>query len=122
MVTRLQRLSPSIRTNLDPKVFDIINRISHEHSHKTFGYLDENDLKNEIWIICLEKLKDFDPSRGYLEHFLRTSVKNRLVNRFKDITKSVRSPCPRCPFYRHKEEVDCVKFTDNKHQCNKWRN
>jgi hypothetical protein len=107
---------------MDQKTFDIIQRISNEHCHKTFGYLDEEDLKNEIWVICLEKLSDYTPDRGYLEHFLRVSVKNRLINRFKDITKSVRSPCPRCPYFLYKENPDCGLYGDNKLQCNKWKN
>lgn len=114
---------------MDTKTFDIINRISEEHCHKVFGYLDENDLKNEIWAICLEKLADFNYERGELEHFLRVSVKNRLVNRFKDITKSVRPPCPRCPFFDKKKKLtdctSCLKYGedgDNRNECNKWRN
>lgn len=111
---------------MDEKTFKIINKIAEEHSksNKPFGYLDRNDLKNEIWLICLDKLKDFNTERGELEHFLRVSVKNRLVNRYKDITKSVRSPCPRCPFYNPDGKVpsDCEKFGDNRHECTKWRN
>ncbi len=108
---------------MDEATFDIISRISNEHCNKTFGYLDKNDLKNEIFVICLEKLNDFDSSRGNLEHFLRVSVKNRLINRFKDITKSVRSPCPRCPFYdKGNSPSDCAKFGNDRHLCNKWRN
>ena len=73
--------------------------------------MDQEDLKGEIWAICLEKLNTFekDSSRPdlslekQLEHFLRSIVSNRLVNRFKKITKSVRSPCPKCPYYKGKE-------------------
>jgi hypothetical protein len=50
------------------------------------------------------------------------SVKNRLINRFKDITKSVRSPCPRCPFYNPESVSKCDKFGEDKYHCNKWRN
>jgi hypothetical protein len=108
---------------MNERTFEIIDRISKEHCHKVFGYLDENDLKNEIWAICLEKIKDFDYERGELEHFLRVSVKNRLVNRFKDITKSVRSPCPRCEFYDPgNSPSDCRKFGDDRNECGKWRN
>jgi hypothetical protein len=111
------------KKQLNESTFDLIDKISKEHCHKTFGYLDKNDLKNEIWAICLEKIKDFNKKRGNLEHFLRVSVKNRLVNRFKDITKSVRSPCPRCPFYDPEgSPSDCAKFGDDRHLCNKWRN
>jgi DNA-directed RNA polymerase specialized sigma24 family protein len=109
---------------MDKETFDIINRISEEHSgpRKKFGYLTEDDLKSEIWAICLDKLKDFDRDRGELEHFLRVLVKNRLINRYKDVTKSVRPPCPRCEFYDPDGKPSCVKFGEDKHLCNKWRN
>ncbi len=113
---------------MDEKTLEIINRIAREHSRnlkrRPFGYLDRNDLKNEIWAICLDKIKDYDPNKGELEHFLRVLVKNRLVNRFKDITKSVRPPCPRCEFYdpKSKDGIDCKKFGEDKHNCSKWRN
>ncbi len=108
---------------MDVKTLDLIEKISKEHSQKTFGYLEEDDLKNEIWVICLEKIKDYDPARGELENFLRVAVRNRLVNKFKDVTKNVRSPCPRCPFFRPNEVPgDCGKFFEEKHQCNKWAN
>ena len=108
---------------MNEEVFKIIKRISEEHCRKTFGYLDEDDLKNEIWLICLEKLADYNDERGELENFLRVSVKNRLVNRFKDITKSVRSPCPRCEFYdKGNSPSDCSKFGHDRHLCKKWNN
>lgn len=110
---------------MDQKTFDIIDKIAREHSgrNKTFGYLDSDDLKNEIFLICLDKIGDYSEERGELEHWLRVIVKNRLVNRFKDITKSVRSPCPRCDFYDPGESPsDCLKYGDNRYLCNKWRN
>jgi len=109
---------------MDQEVFDIISRIAEEHSgpKKIFGYLTEEDLKNEIWVICLDKLKDFDGERGKLEHFLRVSVKNRLINRYKDVAKVVKSPCPRCPFYDPgKSPSDCSKFGDDRYLCKKWK-
>lgn len=105
---------------MDQKTFEIINKIASEHCHKTFGYLDEDDLKNEIWVICLEQIKEFTFDRGELEHFLRVTVKNRLINRFKELTKNVRSPCPRCEFFRPGQEPDCAKFGEQKDGCNKW--
>lgn len=106
---------------MNQEIFDIINRISEEHSKKTFGYLTEEDLKNEIWVICLDKLNDYDGDRGKLEHFLRVSVKNRLINRYKDVAKIVRSPCPKCPFYDITCASDCAKYGDNRHLCKKWK-
>lgn len=107
---------------IDQKTFDLISRIAEEHSHKVFGYLKEEDLQNEIWVICLKLLESYDYSKGELEHFLRASVKNRLVNRFKDITKSVRSPCPRCEFFDPKAEVKCKLYGEDQYQCEKWKN
>jgi hypothetical protein len=107
---------------MDKKVFDIISKIADEHSHKTFGYLSKEDLVNEIWIICLERLKFFKKSKGKLEHFLRVSVKNRLINKFKKITKTVRSPCPRCKYYDKSCASNCAKFGDERQLCNKWTN
>jgi DNA-directed RNA polymerase specialized sigma24 family protein len=107
---------------MEEEVFNLIQRIASEHCFKTFGYLDVDDLKNEIWVICLEQLKDFKEDRGKLEHFLRVAVRTRLVNKFKDITKSVRSPCTRCPFYRPNNKLDCKKFKTHKEKCFKWKN
>ena len=105
------------------KIFNIIDKISREHNKKTFGYLNKDDLKNEIWVICLEMIKEYDKSKGELEHFLRVGVKNRLINRFKDITKSVRSPCPRCEFFRESGDPDsCKKFHLERELCSKWKN
>lgn len=107
---------------LDQKTFDIIQRISEEHSNNLFGYLTKNDLKNEIWVICLDKLDSFTADKGDLEHFLRVTVKNRLINRFKDVTKSVRSPCQRCPYFDPSQVPDCTAFGDDREKCKKWNN
>lgn len=109
-------------SKLDKKTFEMIDRISKEHCNNVFGYLNKDDLKNEIWIICLERLKFFKGKRGKLEHFLRVTVKNRLINRFKDVTKSVRSPCPRCEFYKENRVQPCTRYNDAKDQCKKWQN
>lgn len=107
---------------MDQKTFDLIEKIAKEHCNKTFGYLDKNDLKNEIWVICLEKLHEYDPSRGVLEHFLRRAVKTRLINRYKDVTKPVRSPCTRCKFFNPLEDNFCGKFGKEYNNCRKYNN
>lgn len=105
---------------MDKETFDLINSIAEKHSNKPFGYLTKNDLKNEIWVICLERLQDFNGGRGELEHYLRTCVKNRLINKFKDITKTVPKPCWTCEFYDKHADPDCVEFGHNKIECLKW--
>lgn len=69
-------------------------------------------------------LSEFDTTKNHqLEHFLRVTVKTRLINKFKDITKSVRSPCPRCVYYAPGQAPgDCKKFFEEKHNCKKWNN
>lgn len=101
--------------------FNVINKIANEHCHKTFAFLDEDDLRNEIWVICLEKIDDFEEDRGKLEHFLRVTVKNRLINKFKDIAKTVKSPCPKCEYYKHGQSPDCAAFGYEKNNCDKYR-
>lgn len=105
------------------KILDVIEQISLEHSHNTFGYLTQDDLKNEIWVICLDALEHYNKDRGPVENFLRASVKKRLINKFKNITKSVKSPCLRCPFYDPgNSPSDCSKFGHDRHLCKKWKN
>lgn len=102
---------------------DLIEQISKEHSNNTFGYLTKDDLKNEIWVICLDAVKHYNKKRGPLENFLRVSVKKRLINKFKDVTKSVRSPCLRCEYYdKGNSPSDCSMFGDDRHLCKKWKN
>lgn len=109
---------------MDEKTFNIIEKIANEHSrvdkNRPFGYLTKDDLKNEIWVICLEKLNDFDYSRGNLENFLRVTVHNRLVNKFKLITRSILKPCLKCPFNNPAKEIHCEKFGEEKNLCDKW--
>ena len=112
-----------MENDLTEEEFETIQRIAEEHSNKTFGYLDKDDLKGEIWVICLEKLDTYSTDKGRLENYLRVLVRNRLINRFKDLTKSVVSPCPKCPFYApNKAPGDCSEFGHDKYNCDKWRN
>jgi len=133
-IPKTRTKKPSNRkSELTDKHIEIISRIADEHCSNTFGYLTKDDLKNEIWVICLEVLPDFNQDQGKLEHFLRVSVKNRLVNRFKEITKSVRSPCSRCDYHDPdpSKKTDCVAFKDagtqdepktGRLECKKWKN
>lgn len=69
----------------------------------------------------MERIGEFDEEHGKLENFLRVVVKNRLINRFKDITKSVKSPCPKCPYYdKGGSPSDCAMYGDDRHLCDKW--
>jgi hypothetical protein len=99
----------------------LISKIADEHCGKTFGYFDRDDIWSEIWIICLNAIGEFNSDKGPLENFLRVTVKNRLTNEFKRVTKTIKSPCPKCPYYDPgKSPSDCKKFGDDRHLCDKW--
>lgn len=53
-------------------------------SQFTFGYYDEDDIRQEIFIIGLESLEGFDKDKGCLYTFLLNNVKNRLINLKRD--------------------------------------
>lgn len=110
--------------NLDKETFDLIKKIADEHCHKVFAFLDENDLRQEIWVICVEAIKHYKNKRGHLEHFLRVTVKNRMINRFRSLTRSVRSPCSWCKFHDKTGESanDCALYEENWAECSKRHN
>ena len=111
---------------------DTIERIAREHSGRIYSFMTSEDLHNEIWAICLMAIPEFNKDIGVpLEHFLRATVRNRMTNRFKEVTKSVRPPCTRCPFYDPGNSPgDCGKYgnkdaIDNdfgRSGCSKWQN
>jgi len=82
----------------------------------------------------LEVLDRHNEDDGKLEHYLRASVKKRMVNRFKEITKSVKCPCLGCDFFKKKSQgknTDCKKIksagtikepTYERRECSKWKN
>lgn len=70
--------------NITDKVHAIIDKICTDNRNKTFAYFTVEDIRQEIWIICLKALDGYDPKKGKLEHYLRRSVKNRLYNLKRD--------------------------------------
>lgn len=109
---------------LDQETIDIINKIANYHAraadNRKFGYLKKEDITNEIWVICLEAIQEFDPKYGKLEHFLRVVTRNRLANQHKSILGFVRSPCPKCEFFDKDGIPDCMQFGEDKHLCSKY--
>ena len=107
---------------MDQATFDLITRIANDQSKKTFSYYSREDIRQEIWAICIKCLPDYDPLRGELEHYLRSSVKNALINRFVAVTKKIRVPCKRCPFFNKSKEIFCGKFGIETSHCSKYSN
>ncbi len=61
---------------------EVVNRLAPTF---TFGYYDEDDLKQEGRILAMEALPRYDPTRGTsLKTFLHNHVKNRYINLKRD--------------------------------------
>lgn len=109
-------------------IYNIVEQIATEKArqYKKIAFYDEDDIKQEVRIKCLNTIKNFDPNRSgaNLKIFLAVCADNRL----KDIRRSIiykhTSPCTRCPFWNEMAAVsgvhDCVIFCD-KNQCDKFK-
>lgn len=104
----------------EAEVLDAINRaINSLASNFSFGYYDEDDMKQEGFIFACEALPRFDPNneRGCgLENFLRIHIRNRFLNLRRDKLHRNSPPCLNCPF---RNEHGCAEFED-KSECPKW--
>ena len=69
---------------IDKETIQIIQKIVNSRKRNTFAYYTEEDISQEIWILCIEALKSYDEKRGCLEHFLNTHISNRLKNLKRD--------------------------------------
>lgn len=62
-----------------------IQKISDKLAAKyTFGVYDEDDIKQEIFIIAAKALPNFDPEKASLENFLFVHISNRLKTLIRD--------------------------------------
>lgn len=107
---------------LTDEAIDLIHRISHEHSNKDFPGYERDDIKSEIWQICLEKIHYYKPETGPLENFLRVVVHHRLINKFKKLSLSIVMPCKKCKYYNKKAEGHCELYGERKLDCDRWAN
>jgi len=74
-----------ISKRLLKKATPIINEIAHGNSlNGSFAYFEQNDISQEVWVICIQALEEYKPSKGSIEHFLRRCVANRLRNLKRD--------------------------------------
>lgn len=113
----------------NPLVYSVIDKIAKDTKIIPFGYQSTEDIRQDIWVICINALKEWVPEKisedtksieQAVEKFLRVTVHNRLINRFKEVTKTVKSPCPRCKYYSESVEGNCKKFGEDKERCSKY--
>jgi len=62
------------------EVMSVIDKIAHKYTF--YGY-DDNDMKQEAFIMCIDAMERYDPSRP-LENFLSVHLSNRLKNFVRD--------------------------------------
>lgn len=73
------------------QIYNVIDKVAKNHKNKSFSYHTINDIEQQVWIIALERIKDFNHSKSKqkniekaLEHWLNTVVSNRLANFYRD--------------------------------------
>jgi RNA polymerase sigma factor (sigma-70 family) len=93
----------------------VVDRISPKY---TFNGYDSEDIKQEAFIICMDALERYDPSRP-LENFLSVHLSNRLKNFVRDnhftskddeTKKKLLSPQS---IINDSITIDCKQYIDN---------
>lgn len=70
---------------MNQEQLDIIQKISNKLAPKyVFGVYDEDDIRQEIFIIAAKALQNFDPKKATLENFLFVHISNRLKTLIRD--------------------------------------
>ena len=72
------------RSILD-EAYPIIEKIAKSRSSGgAFAYYCTDDIRQEVWCMCLEAMKRYDPEVGPIENYLARHVANRLKNLKRD--------------------------------------
>lgn len=88
----------------EEQVLEIIERILKSIARKyVFGIYSVEDIKQEGFIIAINKILPMYDGSAPLENFLRTSLNNRLKNFKRDMYIRLNPPCSNC----HSFNEDC---------------
>lgn len=75
----------------EDQIIKIINKVANNHRMKCFSFYTQEDIFQEVWIIVLDRIKEFDITKckqenleKSLEHFLNNVVSRRLSNFYRD--------------------------------------
>lgn len=97
----------------ETEILESIKRVSDKLKSKfRFGYHENDDIEQEITIICLKAMSKYDGERS-LDNFLWVSCKNRLCNFKRNKYIRLEPPCIECPFFDPKMQQStnqCSKF------------
>ena len=111
----------------EAEVLDIIDRVANGLAYKfRFGYYDLEDIKQHAKLEALQGLDKYDPSKGKLETFLWTHVRNRLSNLKRNKFERYDKPCLHCPLAAYDPECkksrnECTEYED-KDNCSLYYN
>lgn len=88
------------KRTLSNEELQAIENLAERFSLNTFAYHEREDIKQEVWVICLESIDKFDPnkSKASLETFLFSVVKNELTNMYNKLFRRINPPakCKGC--------------------------
>lgn len=77
-------------------VLKVIQKVSKRVARKfTFGFHDQEDIEQDIYIIAIEALEYYDPSRP-LENYLTVYVSNKLKNEKRNKYHRIDYVCSSC--------------------------
>lgn len=111
----------------EQEVLEAIDRVANGLGHKfRFGYHGLEDMKQEARMEALKALDSYDASRGKLETFLWTHVKNRLSNLKRNKFERYDKPCLNCPLKAYDPQClessnQCTEY-DDKDDCKPYYN
>lgn len=73
------------------EIYEVISAVAKNHKNKSFECYTPDDIEQEVWVIALQKLPEFELDRTKqtnlkksLEHWLNKVVSNRLSNFYRD--------------------------------------
>ena len=111
---------PKIQINSD--VLKMMDEIAEKYyGQLVCGYITVDDAKQEIRMLCLKAMEDYDKTKGTT---LRTWFVNKVLSRSKNFKRDrffrLENPCKSCPFFDiwedgcHSEEREfgCQKVAD----------
>lgn len=117
----------------EKEITQAIRKISQRLASKfKFGYFTDEDIEQEVAIICIEAVKSYDGKRP-LENYLWSCTKNRLCNLKRNKYERLDKPCLKCPLYdpkklcstsecsEYEEKTDCKIYRDwlTRNSCKK---
>lgn len=91
------------------RIFNLV--ISKLAKKFVFSFRDEDDIRQEGFLLAVEGLERYDGKRP-LANFLYIHIRNRLCNFKRKHYIRIEPPCTRCPFHAFIPPDGCKKFVD----------